>query len=57
MTLEVVPLAGGAGNTTSLGFGCSALVSGRTRTQSLRLLDAAFDAGIARFGHIVLERK
>ena len=32
-----------------LGFGCSALVGGRTRRESLRLLDAAWDAGIRHF--------
>jgi aryl-alcohol dehydrogenase-like predicted oxidoreductase len=32
-----------------LGYGCAALVGGRTRRESLRLLDAAYDAGIRHF--------
>ncbi len=32
-----------------LGFGCSALVGGRTRRESARLLAAAYDAGIRHF--------
>jgi aryl-alcohol dehydrogenase-like predicted oxidoreductase len=35
--------------TSALGFGCSALVGGRTAKESLRLLDAAYDAGIRHF--------
>jgi D-threo-aldose 1-dehydrogenase len=34
---------------STLGFGCSALVGGRTRRESERLLTAAFDAGIRHF--------
>jgi aryl-alcohol dehydrogenase-like predicted oxidoreductase len=34
---------------TRLGFGCAALIGGRTRQESLRLLDAAYDAGIRHF--------
>jgi aryl-alcohol dehydrogenase-like predicted oxidoreductase len=40
----------GAGiETTRLGFGCSQLMGGITREQSLRLLEAAFDSGIRHF--------
>src|SRR5581483_9179385 len=42
------PLPGG-GRTSALGFGCAALVGGRTRKDAIRLLDAAFDAGIRHF--------
>ena len=35
--------------TSALGFGCAALVGGRTRKESARLLEAAFDAGIRHF--------
>jgi D-threo-aldose 1-dehydrogenase len=35
--------------TSALGFGCSALVGGRTTKESLRLLDTAYDAGIRHF--------
>jgi D-threo-aldose 1-dehydrogenase len=35
--------------TSALGFGCAALVGGRTRRESLRLLEAAFDAGVRHF--------
>lgn len=35
--------------TSALGFGCAALVGGRTRRDSLRLLEAAFDAGVRHF--------
>ncbi len=43
-----VTLPGGA-RTSVLGFGCSALVGGRTRAEARRLLDAAFDAGVRHF--------
>jgi D-threo-aldose 1-dehydrogenase len=48
MTLVEVTLASGA-RTTCLGFGCSALVGGRTAAEARALLDAAFDAGIRHF--------
>ena len=35
--------------TSALGFGCAALVGGRTPRESARLLEAAFDAGIRHF--------
>jgi D-threo-aldose 1-dehydrogenase len=35
--------------TTRLGFGCSGLMGGLSERESLRLLDAAFDAGIRHF--------
>ena len=46
--MRTVSLPGGE-RTTALGFGCSALVAGRTPAESVRLLDAAFDAGIRHF--------
>lgn len=49
MTLESVALPSGGERTTVLGFGCSALIGGHTRTESLRLLAAAFDAGVRHF--------
>lgn len=38
-----------AGDGSRLGFGCSAIVAGRTRRESRLLLDAAWDAGIRHF--------
>jgi hypothetical protein len=35
--------------TTALGFGCSALIGGRTTAESTRLLEAAYDSGIRHF--------
>ena len=48
VTLDRVSLPTGA-PTTCLGFGCSALIGGRTATESRALLEAAFDAGIRHF--------
>lgn len=39
----------GGERTTALGFGCSALLGGRTRRQARYLLDAAFDSGIRHY--------
>lgn len=46
--LPEATLPGGA-RTSRLGFGCSALLGGRTRREARRLLDAAFDSGIRHF--------
>lgn len=46
--LPEVTLPGGA-RTSALGFGCSALLGGRSRRQARYLLDAAFDSGIRHF--------
>lgn len=46
--MRTVSLPGGI-QTSALGFGCSALVGGRTRREAVQLLDAAFDAGIRHF--------
>src|ERR1700761_7964871 len=35
--------------TTRLGYGCSSIMGALNRTQSLRLLEAAYDAGIRHF--------
>lgn len=48
MSLKVVTLPSGR-ETSVLGFGCSALVGGRTPAQSISLLEAAFDVGIRHF--------
>lgn len=42
-------LPGSALETTSLGFGCSSLSGGSSRRHSVKLIDAAFDAGIRHF--------
>jgi diketogulonate reductase-like aldo/keto reductase len=58
VTLDTIELGpGGTGRTgtattsrtTVLGFGCSALVSGRTTAQSVALLEVAFEAGVRHF--------
>jgi D-threo-aldose 1-dehydrogenase len=46
--LPEATLPGGA-TTSALGFGCSALLGGRSRRQARYLLDAAFDSGIRHF--------
>ncbi len=46
--MRSVVLPGGS-HTSALGFGCAALVGGRTRRESTRLLEVAFDAGIRHF--------
>lgn len=46
--LPEVVLPGGA-RTTRLGYGCSALLGGRTPREARVLLDAAFDSGIRHF--------
>jgi aryl-alcohol dehydrogenase-like predicted oxidoreductase len=47
--MEHIRLASSGRETTRLGFGCSVLMAGISRSQSLRLLDAAYDAGIRHF--------
>ncbi|HEV2577414.1 MAG TPA: aldo/keto reductase [Acidobacteriaceae bacterium] len=47
--MEHIRLASSGRETTRLGFGCSILMAGISRRQSLRLLDAAYDAGIRHF--------
>lgn len=49
MSLRAVHLPGDAPATSRLGFGCSALVGGRTPQEAQRLLDTALDAGITHF--------
>jgi hypothetical protein len=49
LSLRAVQLPGGAPATSRLGFGCSALVGGRTPEEAQRLLDSALDAGITHF--------
>ena len=44
-----VTLPGTAINTTVLGFGCSALLGPKSRAEALRLLGAAYDAGVRHF--------
>lgn len=47
--MEHIRLASSGRDTTRLGFGCSGLMAGISRRQSLRLLDSAYDAGIRHF--------
>lgn len=60
--LETVELPGTSRKTTRLGFGGSGLMGGLSERESLRLLEAAFDAGIRHFdvapsyGHGMAER-
>jgi hypothetical protein len=49
LRLPPVQLPGGARPTSRLGFGCSALVGGRTPEEAQRLLETALDAGITHF--------
>ena len=45
----MVLLPGGSRPTTALGFGCSALSAGSSRSHSVKLVHAANDAGILHF--------
>jgi diketogulonate reductase-like aldo/keto reductase len=60
--LEQIALAETGRTTTRLGFGCSGLMGGLSERESLRLLGAAYDAGIRHFdvapsyGHGMAER-
>jgi D-threo-aldose 1-dehydrogenase len=47
--MEQIALGTSGRNTTRLGFGCSNLMGATSRRDSLRLLEAAFDAGIRHF--------
>lgn len=47
--MERIVLAGGGRETTRLGYGCSSLMAGIGRRESLRLLETAYDAGIRHF--------
>jgi len=47
--LPQIALAETGRMTTRLGFGCSGLMGGLSERESLRLLDAAYDAGIRHF--------
>jgi len=46
---QIVLAEGGRRVTTRLGFGCSSLMAGIGRRESLRLLETAYDAGIRHF--------
>lgn len=47
--MQHIRLASSGRESTGLGFGCSVLMAGISRRQSVRLLDAAYDAGIRHF--------
>ncbi|HEX4156791.1 MAG TPA: aldo/keto reductase [Acidobacteriaceae bacterium] len=47
--MERIRLATNGRETTRLGYGCSSIMGGLGRRESLRLLEAAFDAGIRHF--------
>jgi D-threo-aldose 1-dehydrogenase len=47
--MQTLPLADTGRTTTRLGFGCSNLMGATSRRNSLRLLEAAYDAGIRHF--------
>jgi aryl-alcohol dehydrogenase-like predicted oxidoreductase len=47
--VEQIRLAKNGRETTRLGYGCSSIMGAHGRRQSLRLLEAAFDAGIRHF--------
>lgn len=47
--MEQVRLASSGRETTRLGYGCSSIMGALGRRQSLRLLEAAYDAGIRHF--------
>ena len=44
-----IEIAGTSRTTTQLGYGCSSLMGGMGRKESLAMLEAAFDAGIRHF--------
>ena len=48
-SLPQIALADTGRTTTRLGFGCSGLMGGLSERESLRLLEAAYDAGIRHF--------
>ena len=47
--MEQIRLASSGRETTRLGYGCSSIMGALGRRQSLRLLEAAYDAGIRHF--------
>lgn len=47
--MEKISLAFSGRETTRLGYGCSPIMAGISRRESLRLLDAAYDAGVRHF--------
>jgi D-threo-aldose 1-dehydrogenase len=47
--MQTRPLADSGRQTTSLGFGCSSLMGATNRRDSLKLLEAAYEAGIRHF--------
>ena len=47
--MEKIRLASSGRETTRLGYGCSSIMGALGRRQSLRLLEAAYDAGIRHF--------
>lgn len=47
--MEQIRLGGNGRQTTRLGYGCSSIMGAMGRRQSLRVLEAAFDAGIRHF--------
>lgn len=47
--LKAITLAGTNITTTALGFGCNDLLGNKTQAQGLRLLEAAYDAGVRHF--------
>ena len=47
--METIELGMSGRKTTRLGFGCSSVMGGLDRKESLEMLDAAFDAGVRHF--------
>ncbi len=47
--METIELGTTGRTTTRLGYGCSSLMGGMNRSESLAALEAAFDAGIRHF--------
>jgi len=47
--METVEIGNSGGRTTRLGFGCSSVMGSQGRSQSLRMLESAFEAGIRHF--------
>lgn len=47
--MQTIELAGAGRRTTRLGFGCSSIMGGMGRTQSLEVLEWAFDAGVRHY--------
>jgi D-threo-aldose 1-dehydrogenase len=47
--MQTVDLAGTGRSTTRLGYGCSSVMGGMNRSESLRALEWAYDAGVRHF--------